>query len=144
MLYLLARDMDGFCFEKKLPMVVGGEANLDGYAETADTRVFVEAKCHEPYGGRHDDPSVKYAPLYEYLTAADFGVRWETTPLGNGKIRTSIYAQGRKIEHFDVKQMVCHLLGVAADLLRYPNAKKIRFLYLLFNPNAVELAQGSK
>lgn len=145
MLYLLAREMDGFSFERQFPTTIGvGKVNLDGYAETADARVFVEAKCHEPYDGKAVAPSVKYAPLYEYLTAADFGMRWENTPLGNGTMRTVVYAQEKRIAYFDVKQMVCHLLGIAADWLRAPNTKNIRFIYLLFNPGFLSLPQGKK
>ena len=49
MIYNLMKTDKTFLFEKKLPTTVGGIANLDGFIETDEKCVFVEAKCREPY-----------------------------------------------------------------------------------------------
>mgnify|MGYP006992205607 CR=1 FL=1 len=49
--------------------------------------------------------------------------------------------------HFDIKQMICHLLGVATKLLApiqkgkptFHNVDGILFLYLLYNPANLEI-----
>ena len=50
MIYRLCKDNPDFHFEYKLPTRVGGIANLDGFLETEDRYIFVEANCREPYG----------------------------------------------------------------------------------------------
>jgi hypothetical protein len=46
--------------------------------------------------------------------------------------------------HFDIKQMICHLLGIAAKLLEHPTDKKITFLYLCYAPHKIEIVDGNK
>ena len=60
MIYNLMKDTDGFLFEKKLPTTVGGTANLDGFIETDEKCVFVEAKCREPYTAKDGIIERKY------------------------------------------------------------------------------------
>lgn len=37
--------------------------------------------------------------------------------------------------HFDVKQLICHFLGIAANILEYKNVNtNVKFVYLIFNP----------
>ena len=50
MIYNLCKGIAEFHFEEKMPTKVGGTANLDGYMETGDRYIFVEAKCRELYG----------------------------------------------------------------------------------------------
>ena len=43
------------------------------------------------------------------------------------------------VKYFDLKQLICHFLGITYDIAKYPvkNAKVI-FLYLLYNPKEIE------
>ena len=42
---------------------------------------------------------------------------------------------GKYISHFDVKQLICHFLGICADILENHANANVRFIYLIFNPN---------
>ncbi len=46
------------------------------------------------------------------------------------------------IKYFDIKQMICHLLGIAtAYLLGEFSNKKIDFIYLLYNPLRLQIEE---
>lgn len=147
MTYLLSQDIPGFSFEKKLATVIGGLANLDGYVETEDSYVFVEAKCREPYS--HASPQIishTYKDLYTYLQSKIPSVfSFEATSIPDTrKMLVRFYCNGSEVVYFDIKQMLCHLLGVAnMMLLRKDPSKKLHFLYLLYNPVKLELPQNS-
>jgi len=130
MIYNLMKDDPGFLFEKKLPTVIGGIANLDGFWETDDTCVFVEAKCREPYSAKNGDIDRKYEPLYRRLVSVNCGVQ----PVSERKMQVRFEAGGCEIVSFDIKQMICHLLGVSAAYLKGEFTKRIDFVYLLFDP----------
>ena len=140
MIYLLSRDIPGFAFEKKLPTTVGGIANIDGCLFCDDTHFYIEAKCREPYSHRPYPINRKYEALYRYLdqeARVDFNCK--ITILDNNKMDVLFVSQGKAITCFDIKQMISHLLGIATRNLKYPTEEKIRFLYLLYNPNLIEI-----
>ena len=148
MTYLLSKDIPGFVFEKQLPTVIGGIANLDGYWEGNGRYTFVEAKCREPYS--HTSPQVikeNYRNLYAYLQDVLPGVFSCTMEEihATANMRVAFYCCGKEVVHFDIKQMLCHLLGVANKLLT-ENAcdKPVLFLYLLYDPTDLGLPEESK
>ena len=145
--YLMSRDCPDFHFEKQLTTVVGGKANLDGFVLRPDRLIFVEAKCREPYG--HKSPeriSAKYIPVYSYLkkqmpTIFDY----TAVPIDDKYHTVTFYCRGEKVEYFDIKQMICHLLAAAAHLLQMDTpAKHIDFLYLLFDPAVLPLGNAAR
>lgn len=146
MIYNLAKDTDGFCFEEKLPTTVGGTANLDGFKKTTDKCIFVEAKCREPYSKKSSEVERKYQDLYEFISGSSkTTVTCIISNLADPKKNTTkmnVKFKSRSIEinNFDMKQMICHLLGIATAFLngKY-DVKKIDFIYLLFNPNLIEI-----
>ena len=142
MIYELSRDVPGFVFEKKMPTVVGGEANLDGYLEKEDTLIFVEAKRREPYSHRAiQDIKKKYQPVYRWLREKMprvFSCVMEELP-NSEYMRTVFFCRGNVVVSFDIKQMICHMLAVANEALRSGTEKKILFLYLLFDPYGLPL-----
>ncbi len=147
LIYELSRDKAGFGFEMKLPTTVGGVANLDGYIDNGDGHVFVEAKCHEPYTAKKTKVSVRYCELYEYISSKMAGVfEIATSPTNDERQCTAEYfARGERIARFDIKQMICHMLGIATGLLSGSIAKKnISFIYLLYDPAALELKPAAK
>lgn len=147
MIYMLSRHKDGFHYEKKLPTTVGGIANLDGFMEENNRYVFVEAKCHEPYSAKSSSVSKAYEKLYTYIN---------THMGGNVKIKMKIskcgryldveyYSDGEKLEYFDMKQMICHLLGIATGVLKGElKQKQIDFIYLLYDPTELDIDTGAK
>ena len=123
MIYNLAKDTDGFCFEEKLPTTIGGTANLDGFKKTTDKCIFVEAKCREPYSKKSSEVERKYQNLYEFISGSS-----KTTvtciisdladPKKNAtKMNVKFKSRSIEINNFDMKQMICHLLGIATAFL---------------------------
>ncbi len=59
-----------------------------------------------------------------------------------GRIRKSArlrYQRLRdKIVHFDIKQLICHYLGIAANILETKQTKGIKFVYFIYNPENVK------
>ena len=143
MIYNLMKDVDGFLFEKQLKTTVGGTANLDGFTETESKYVFVEAKCREPYSAKSNEIEWKYEDLYKYITQSP-KTKLECEITGDKekdkKMKVKFKVNNEVIEHFDIKQMICHLLGVATAFLKGEfDIKNIEFIYLLFNPKLIEI-----
>jgi hypothetical protein len=60
-------------------------------------------------------------------------------------MKVTISTNNDKIERFDVKQMICHLLGIATGILTSTLEKKeISFIYLLFDPTKLPLESDVK
>lgn len=144
MIYNLCKEIPGFHFEYKLHTTVGGTANLDGFLEREEELIYVEAKCREPYGEKPHLIEKKYKELYDYINAqATNNLRIRAEPLAS-KLNVSFSVNGKEIKHFDIKQMLCHLLGVATKHLRQPTHKRITFLYLAYDPRRIELIDSKK
>lgn len=148
MAYRLSKDIPSFVFEKQLSTVIGGTANLDGYWEGNGQYIFVEAKCREPYS--HKAPETikqNYRPLYEYLQRKlpdMFSCTMEDIP-GTREMRVVFFCRKKAVDHFDMKQMLCHLLGVANRMLTDNVCDApIQFLYLLYNPSDLVLPEKSR
>ena len=147
MIYMLSCHKKGFHYEKKLATTVGGTANLDGFYEDGARYVFVEAKCHEPYSAKSNSVSKNYEKLYHYINAQMAGnleIAMKTSKCGR-YLDVDYFADGEKLEHFDMKQMICHLLGIATGVLKGELAQKqIDFIYLLYDPTELELSDDTK
>lgn len=157
MMYTLStqeHDISGIRFEEKLPTTVGGIANMDGYREKNGEFIFVEAKCREPYD-HHAEQTVKqvYKGVYRWLRdkmPRVFSCVMEECD--NNDMRVVFFCKGEVVAHFDIKQMICHLLGVATKFLQPLDKKgtlwqdfdKIHFLYLLFDPTQLPLSGDKK
>ncbi len=144
MIYNLMKDVDGFLFEKKLPTTVGGIANLDGFTESEEKCVFVEAKCREPYTDKGSVYERKYEELYRVISASDkTAVTCKIEVIDERKMEVLFMSGDTEIHSFDMKQMISHLLGVATAFLKGEfEVKKIDFIYLLFNPKLIEIKDG--
>ena len=138
MIYNLMKNTAGFLFEKKLSTTVGGIANLDGFLETDKKCVFVEAKCREPYTEKSAEIDVKYKALYQTLTSINCAIQ----TVDGKKMRVVFSVGGMVIYHFDIKQMICHLLGIASAYLKGVYNKQIDFIYLLYNPTMLDIKNG--
>lgn len=140
MIYMLSRDIPGFRFEKKLSTSVGGIANMDGYLCNGETHYYVEAKCREPYSPKSYVIDRKYEDLYRWLDQDEkVAFTCDITILDENKMEVRFIADGTKLTRFDIKQMICHLLGIATTKLNQPTEEKTEFLYLLYNPTHIEL-----
>lgn len=140
MIYMLSRDVPGFCFEKKLPTTVGGIANMDGYLCCEGTQYYVEAKCREPYSPKSYVVDRKYEDLYRWLDQDKKArINCNINVLDENKMEVQFLIDGTALTRFDIKQMICHLLGIATEKLNHPTEEKTEFLYLLYNPTRIEL-----
>jgi hypothetical protein len=55
------------------------------------------------------------------------------------------YAEGEKLLYFDLKQMICHLLGIATGILKGTlKIKQTDFIYLLYDPTELDIAPEAK
>ena len=140
MTYRLSRDVPGFRFECQCPTGIGGTANLDGFLEKNRTRIYVEAKCREPYGKEKSKISKAYKKLYDFITEK-MGAELSCicSNVGEKDMDVTFLAGDLEIRHFDIKQMICHLLGVVRDAKADTSVK---FLYLLHDPTALELGEA--
>lgn len=136
MIYMLSKEIDGFSFEAKRHTAVGGEANLDGYLHRDDRIFYVESKCREPYNHEAiEELSVKYQAVLAYLRETKNAFDCVMERISDRKMRVAFFCDGKPINGFDIKQMICHLLGIAAYHLRAEEEPKpISFLYLLYDP----------
>ena len=145
MIYNLMKSTPGFLFEKKLPTTIGGTANLDGFVETDEKCVFVEAKCREPYAESQSAIAEKYRSLYETITnSANNNLICDIGDIAAGKMQVHFLCDETRIQNFDIKQMICHLLGIATAYLQGKYEKPIDFVYLLYNPTSLAIENGSQ
>ncbi len=142
-IYNLMKHDKSFKFEKQLLTTVGGTANLDGFKETSDSYVFVEAKCREPYSKKNKFYGQKYFELYDFISNSNNTLVTIDMDLTKGKaheMEVVFKYDDKAVEHFDLKQMISHLLGVGTAIFKkekYTN-KPIRFIYLIYNPEVLE------
>lgn len=149
----------GFRFEEQLPTTIGGVANMDGYLERSGQYTFVEAKCREPYSHSAKQTIKRnYRDVYSYLRAQMprvFGCVMEDIPDGpdgrepQKQMHVVFFCHSRVVAHFDIKQMISHLLGVATKFLSTGKSTitpdlKIQFLYLLYDPSALVMDETDK
>ena len=75
-----------------------------------------------------------YKELYEYISKSD------KTPMKCSADTLAFSYNGNAITIFDMKQMICHMLGIAGAIIdgKY-REKDIMFLYLLFNPTKINI-----
>lgn len=140
MIYNLMKSNPDFLYEMKLPTTIGGIANLDGFLETKEKCLFVEAKCREPYSQQKGEVAEKYRELYEYLTRSENNnLTCEILGVTAGKMQVRFYIGQNERTCFDIKQMICHLLGIATACLQGRYNKNTQFIYLLYNPTELAI-----
>lgn len=148
MIYKLLKTVEGIHFEKQLPTKVGGTANLDGYLQRGETEIFIEAKCREIYT-KHANIDIKevYNDVLEAIKIkSDNAFQYkENKETKTGYLNYSFSYGGTTIERFDIKQLICHFLGIAANYIKNKSAKnKICFIYLIYNPKHFNINELDK
>ena len=78
-----------------------------------------------------------YKDVYEYIKSVNSGFSYEDTPIEDEPdyMACSFLMNDKYISHFDVKQLICHFLGICANILENHANVNVRFIYLIFNPN---------
>lgn len=138
LIFNISKDIPGFCFEKQLPTRIGHVANLDGYLQKGDTDIFVEAKCREIYS-IHEKKIISkvYREVYKSINEKEKNFSVDESEYDTTQSYITFKYKGTVIKHFDIKQLICHFLGIAADYLENHKRKKIKFIYLIYNPNEI-------
>ena len=138
LIYEYSKSIPGFCFEKQLPTRVGHTANLDGYLCCPEKDLFVEAKCREIYSSHKKQKiSRVYKDVYDHIQTINPNFSYEETIIKDKPdyMACSFLMNEKYISHFDVKQLICHFLGICANILESNANTNVRFVYLIFNPN---------
>ena len=99
----------------------------------------------EIYYPSHEFQEIKsvYVPVYKKIVeiCSDFDFSQDNSEAENGEetYRISFKIQDRPVRYFDLKQLICHFLGIAYDIVKHSvNNAEITFLYLLYDPKDVE------
>ena len=147
MIYTLSSAQAAFHYEKQLPTTIGGKAHLDGFYEDEKHYIFVEAKCHEIYSKKAEPISHAYSKLYEYInqrTAGNLSISMSPSKKEH-YMDVAFEVNGKELKRFDIKQMICHLLGVATAFLKGSfTIKKTDFVYLLYDPSHLDISEDAK
>lgn len=143
-IYELSKNVTGYAFEVKLDTRVGGTANLDGFLRKGNNYIYVEAKRREIYGSSHKNEEIKtvYIPVYDKIkeNCKEFHYKQKDCKEPEMK-KITFYIKGNPVEYFDLKQLICHFLGITYDIAKnnIQNAK-VTFLYLIYDPNDVDMS----
>lgn len=141
MIYNYSHMVAGFEFEKQLPTRVGHTANLDGYLFKDDKDIYVEAKCREIYSS-HKGSKINnvYKKVYDFIKERykDFNYIDTKQPCKEGYFKCTFKYDDKEIAHFDIKQLICHFLGISASILEGKQNRSVKFIYLIYNPELVK------
>ncbi len=146
-IYTYLQEVGGIKFEHPLPTRVGSRpANLDAYLNTDMRDIFIEAKCREIYA-KHSKvrASIGYNDVYkhisEYHNSFSFGADIISDNQGvedKNNYNYRFFYNNEPIIRFDIKQLICHFLGIAANYLKPKKGENamnnIRFVYFIYNP----------
>lgn len=133
------RETPSFRFEESLPIGFPGfrkkeaEASLDGFYEPKC--IYVEAKCHEFYNSLNTEFKEKYEDFYQYLVKATDGAFSFDVNKGGKKPTVKFFWKETPITQFDLKQVLCHLLGLAKKSLQENGSSTPTFMYLVYKPS---------
>ena len=107
---------------------------LDAFIE--DSNIFIEAKCHEIF----EHHEIKMSTKYQKYLSQDFGIAFDGMNEGEEiPIPLSEFGIDGKTSRFDIKQLLCHLIGVSSEKKRL-GLDKVRLIYLFFKPKTSDEA----
>ena len=123
-------EFEAECAIKNKP---GTQPQMDAYDK--DTSTYIEVKCHEIFG---DSKKKTLGEAYiNYIFGAnDDGVGFKLVvnerPQGEFAIPYKEFGMKELPKYFDLKQFLCHLLGVACE--NHEERKSATLAYLFFKP----------
>ena len=118
-----------FEHERRIDGVDGIAPQMDAFVP--EDEIYVEVKCHEIFDAHHAVLKRKYwEKIYGVENAFGFPIR--ELPSGETfEIPLSVFGISKRTTRFDIKQFLCHLMGIASR----PNRQKTaRLVYLFFKP----------
>lgn len=150
MIYELSKDIPGFCFEEQLDTRVGGIANLDGFLKKDNKYIYIEAKRREIYSSTHESEEIKevYLPVYEWVEdkcGKEYFSFTKADAKEEGIKKVTFYLNNNLVQYFDLKQLICHFLGITYDIAKHNiKSAEVKFVYLIYNPKEVEVKISEK
>ena len=118
-----------FEHECRIKGISGTAPQLDGYIP--DGNIYFEAKCHEIF----DNHKIKMkAQYWDYLYGHnnEFGFApIEKTDGVEFEIPLSVFGINKEYSMFDIKQFLCHLLGIVSNKEKEESATLV---YMFFKP----------
>jgi hypothetical protein len=119
-----------FEHECKIKGIKGTAPQIDAYSP--DGNIFIEVKCHEIFDKHTVSLSSQYS---EWLFRKDTGFLSPETAEAADQCSIPLSAFGINKEHtmFDIKQFLCHLMGIASQ-----SAEKAELVYLFFKPQTFD------
>ena len=123
-------EFEAECAIKNKP---GTQPQMDAFDK--DTRTYIEVKCHEIFG--NSKQKTLKEPYLNYVYGAnDDGVGFKLVvnerPQGEFAIPYKEFGMKEFPKYFDLKQFLCHLLGVACE--NHKEGKSATLAYLFFKP----------
>lgn len=118
-----------FEHECRITGVEGVSPQMDAYIKNEN--IFVEVKCHEIFDSHKVVLKNKYYGLLDKSSAFELS---EAKAVNDEsfEIPLSFFGISKKSTRFDIKQLICHLLGIASE----SNGKPATLVYLFFKPKA--------
>ncbi len=130
---LAVRNEAEFEYECRISGISGTAPQLDAYIKSK--KIYVEAKCHEIFTPHKITMSSAY---YNLICGdnSDFGIASVSMPTGKTfDISVSEFGLSGS-SMFDIKQLLCHLLGIASGK---DKAAPATLLYLFFKPKSADM-----
>ena len=123
-------EFEAECAIKNKP---GTQPQMDAFDK--DTRTYIEVKCHEIFD--NSKQKTLKEPYLNYVYGAnDDGVGFKLVvnerPQGEFAIPYKEFGMKEFPKYFDLKQFLCHLLGVACE--NHKEGKSATLAYLFFKP----------
>ena len=128
-----------FEYECRIRGISGTAPQLDAYIP--ERNIFFEVKCHEIFDWHTPTMKIKY---WEHIYGKEnrFGFPIQAIPnQKNFSIPFSHFDIQKRQTRFDVKQFICHLLGIATN--KSPT-KKATLVYLFFKPKTEDCKDRSE
>lgn len=119
-------------FEKECRIFMDGPTapQLDAYIENSSCDCYIEAKCHEIFDSHKIEFKNKYWAIFRkdksFRIVLENAIQHEET----FEISRAVFGLSDKHLRFDVKQFICHLLGIACQ----SKGKPAKLIYLFFKP----------
>ena len=103
---------------------------LDAYISSENFNVYIEAKCHEIFDSHKVEFKNKYWECFKDDEALKELLSETYTKKDKFQIPLKSFGISKKSARFDIKQLVCHLLGIA----KQNGGKPAKLVYMFFKP----------
>ncbi len=121
-------------FEKECEIFATSKTapQLDAYIEDEKCDIFIEAKCHEIFDSHKPVFRNVYWDYFKNNASLKDMASGEEKPAESFTVSWDLFDIKKKSTRFDVKQFVCHLLGIKEH--QKEKGKNAKLVYMFFKP----------